>query len=92
MSENNIPSEVLKMIEQEADKYGFQVPFDGTNKFYNDDLVKGFMDGATYAYKTFAEPLVKRIEELESGLKQIDYLKINISEAKLIATKLLSHE
>ena len=54
MPQDNIPSEVVKMIEQEAEKH-----LGNTGSFM------WFKDGATYAYKTFAEPLVKRVEELE---------------------------
>ena len=53
-------------INEAADKYGFQVPFDGTNNFYNDDKVKAFQDGAMFGHKLTSAPLLKRIESLES--------------------------
>lgn len=42
-----LPKEIQDRINDEADKYGFVVPYDGSNKFYNDDKVKGYQDGAT---------------------------------------------
>lgn len=52
--ENNtqLPVEVVNEINEQADKYGFVVPYDGSNKFYNDDKVEGYKAGATaYASK-----------------------------------------
>ena len=61
----NIPDDVKKQIDDKADKYGFQVPFDGTNKFYNDDKVKGFQDGATFGYSLAASQLEDKEKEIE---------------------------
>lgn len=36
----------LERIFTEADDYGFQVPYDGTKKFYDDSAVKGYIAGA----------------------------------------------
>ena len=59
MTQDNIPSEVVKMIEQEASKY---MKEQGTvDKPF---VIKhDFTSGATYAYKTFAEPLVRWKQE-----------------------------
>jgi hypothetical protein len=42
-----LPQTTLDQINAEAEKYGFVVPYDGSNKFYNDDKVKGYQAGAT---------------------------------------------
>lgn len=48
MSNNaQLPVEVMKQINDEADKYGFVVPYDGSNKFYDDGRVNGYIAGAT---------------------------------------------
>lgn len=44
---DKLPEEITDQINNEADKYGFVVPYDGSNKFYNDDNVKGYQAGAT---------------------------------------------
>lgn len=38
-----------EMVHNEADEYGFQVPYNGTNDFYNKDRLNGFIAGATFA-------------------------------------------
>lgn len=38
----------LERIEDEADKYGFRVPYDGTQKLYDDSAVEGYLAGAKY--------------------------------------------
>lgn len=48
---STIPKEIQDKINEAADKYGFVVPFNGSNKFYNDNLVDGFLDGAKYGYQ-----------------------------------------
>ncbi len=37
----------IERIYTQADDYGFRVPYDGTNKFYDDSAVKGYIAGAT---------------------------------------------
>lgn len=36
------------MINEAADKYGFRVPYDGSNKFYDDDAIKHFLAGVSW--------------------------------------------
>ena len=38
-----LPTE--KQIEQAIEKYGFQVPYDGTDDFYNKEKMKHFKNG-----------------------------------------------
>lgn len=35
-------------IEAESDKYGFRVPYDGSNNFYDKLAIKAFIDGAKW--------------------------------------------
>jgi hypothetical protein len=42
-----LPKEIQDKIDDEADKFGFVVPYDGSNNFYKDDKVKGYQSGAT---------------------------------------------
>jgi hypothetical protein len=42
-----LSQEKIDQINSEAEKYGFVVPYDGSNKFYNDDKVRGYQAGAT---------------------------------------------
>ena len=59
-------------LEKEADDYAeihaFRVPYDGSNKFYDDVDFKASKEG----YLAAAEPREKRIAELEEELKAID--------------------
>jgi len=76
MKEETTMDDVQKLIDDEADKYGFVVPYDGSNKFYNDDKVNGFLAGAKFGQQITSAPLLKRIEELEaenSSLKELIY-------------------
>ncbi len=41
-------------INKAADDYGFRVPYDGSNKFYDDDAIKHFLAGVR-----FVEDVVK---------------------------------
>lgn len=38
---------MIDKINAEAEKYGFVVPYNRSNKFYNEDKVKGYQVGAT---------------------------------------------
>lgn len=52
-----------------ADKHGFRVPYDGTNKFYDDNDVKwskeGFIAGAKWQSKQIPTPPPPTDEEIE---------------------------
>jgi hypothetical protein len=45
---SNLSKETLTRINADADRYGFVVPYNGSNKFYNDDKVKGYQEGALH--------------------------------------------
>lgn len=59
LKENKIPGSFDNLnitkeeIENAADEYGFRVPYDGSNNFYNDDAVKGFLAGVKFIKKRF---------------------------------------
>jgi len=53
--------ELKKEADDYADKHAFRVPYDGSNKFYDDVDFKASREG----YLAGAEPREKRIEELE---------------------------
>jgi len=36
-------------ISAKVEEYGFRVPYDGSNKFYDDDAIKHFRAGAEWA-------------------------------------------
>lgn len=40
------PTERERIVE-EAEKYGFQVPYDGSSEFYDRSAVKAYIAGAT---------------------------------------------
>lgn len=42
-----------------ADEFGFRVPFDGSNKFYNNDSIKGFIAGAEFVLSRLKEETAK---------------------------------
>lgn len=71
MSHKELPVEVVKQINEQADKFGFVVPYDGSNKFYNDDKVEGYKAGAT-AYATQLHQLQQENAKLR---RQNDKLK-----------------
>ena len=53
--------ELKKEADNYADKHAFRVPYDGSNKFYDDVDFKASREG----YLAGAEPREKRIKELE---------------------------
>lgn len=77
---NQLPEQIKQQILKEADSYGFVVPYDGSNKFYIDDKVNGYKDGAT-AYAEQAQKLADALKEFismhETGLlpNRFTYLK-----------------
>lgn len=52
----------MKAILREADKYAFQVPYDGTNDFYNLDRLDGFQAGAEWGIMFEREQMKLRIQ------------------------------
>ena len=46
-----IPEEFEKAMHDEVDRYAFQVPYDGSNQFYDEKAIKDFIAGAEWAYR-----------------------------------------
>jgi hypothetical protein len=82
MIENKIPEEVVKMIEQWAESFK-------TGNFFTRIRI----DGATYAYQTFAAPLKQEIEKRNEEIHwwrhhenyEIESLKKQLEEWKALA-------
>lgn len=49
--ESPLPEEIQKFINEAGDKYAFQVPYDGSNKFYDEPAWKAWRDGANAMYR-----------------------------------------
>lgn len=60
--------ELEKEAEEYADEHAFRVPYDGSNKFYDDVDFKASKEG----YIAGAKPREKRIAELERKLEQTE--------------------
>lgn len=56
-----LSKEIEDVINNELEKYGFQVPYDGSNNFYDEDAIKHYKAGAT-SLATRAQPLVEALE------------------------------
>lgn len=68
-----IPDDVKKKILELADAYAFRVPYDGSNKFYDDDAYRHFDAGANAGYSLSQD----QIGELK---KENDSLKEKVNE------------
>lgn len=68
--------ELEKEADDYADKHAFRVPYDGSNKFYDDVDFKASKEG----YLAGAKPREKRIEELEQKLEQTEKEKAELKE------------
>lgn len=74
--------ELKTQIDEEAEKYGFRVPYDGSTDYYNEDRVKGYQDGAkAYAAKWYEAE--EKAAKLLIALKKI----INSYEDKQTPTQ-----
>jgi hypothetical protein len=62
---SSLPQETTDRIYTAAEKYAFQVPYNGTKEFYNKDLFAGYKAGAT-AEAEKAHALVVFIEKFIS--------------------------
>lgn len=61
-----IPADWQEWLNKESEKAAFQVPYDGTNKFYNEDILFGF--------NACFNAMLPFIEELKEGeAKQSEY-------------------
>lgn len=67
-----------QQIDEAADKYGFVVPFNGTNNFYNDDKVLGFQSGGNFGYnlaeshyQQLLEAEREKVRRLRDGLNEL---------------------
>ena len=71
-----------KRIEEDADRYGFQIPYDGSSEFYDRSAIKAYIAGAT-AERNLMESELKQarnavidecIEKIKTGFGTIvDY-------------------
>ena len=61
--------ELEKEADDNAEKHAFRVPYDGSNKFYDDVDFKASKEG----YLAGAEPRKKQITDLEDKLANADY-------------------
>ena len=59
--------ELKKEAEDYAEKHAFRVPYDGSNKFYDDVDYKASKEG----YLAGAKPYIKRIAELEAQIEKM---------------------
>jgi len=59
--------EIKSKIDEKSDEYGFQIPYNGTDEFYNKDKVVGFQSGATFGY-SLAEGEIERLKGLIKNL------------------------
>ena len=59
--------ELEREAEQFAEKHAFRVPYDGSNKFYDDTDYKASKDG----YLAGAEPREQKIKDLEEQLQEV---------------------
>lgn len=77
MTENTLPEEIVKQIGEDADKFAFQVPYNGTNEFYNQDEYNGYTAGAKvwaekyWQEKQSAEALKEKAEKYRQALIEI---------------------
>lgn len=70
--------ELKQKANDYAEKHAFRVPYDGSNKFYDDVDFKASKEG----YLAGAEPREKRIEELEGLLINSKRLSDTIEKAQ----------
>lgn len=74
---DKLPEEMQEQINNEADLYGFVVPYDGSNTFYIDDKVKGYQAGATAwaAWKVRYDELQAQAQRMADALEELIVLK-----------------
>ena len=75
--------ELEKEAGDYADEHAFRVPYDGSNKFYDDVDFKASKEG----YLAGAEPREKRIEELEKENDKLILGNKSLSEKVVSATR-----
>lgn len=73
----------LERIFTEADDYGFQVPYDGTKKFYDDSKVKGYIAGAKSERNKVVDEIIEEVNafpmlpaEKEQWITYLNSLKV----------------
>jgi hypothetical protein len=60
-------------LEEAADKYGFRVPYDGSNDFYDKEVIKHFIAGAKWqAERMYSEEDLKSAFFNGGGMKDIE--------------------
>jgi hypothetical protein len=83
-----IPKETIDRINAEAEKYGFVVPYNGSDKYYNEDKVKGYQAGATEWAGSAQDKeawCLKRIKSLRDTLEQIIHAPVPANEREYMA-------
>lgn len=75
--------ETLKRIEEEADNYGFRVPYNGTNDFYDDSAVKGYFDGAKSERNKVVDEMLRKLDAGYKDYVWYKHLRVEIESLKL---------
>lgn len=63
-----------EQLDKASDDYAFQVPYDGTQEFYNNDKLNGFIAGANFAKEYFESEnaaLKERVAELQAKVNDL---------------------
>ena len=81
-----------KTAEQLAEDYAFQVPYDGTKTFYNDDKYKGFIAGwkacELYSAQQVAEATKEGEKETQDDLWDDARELLGVSEPIILIEEL----
>lgn len=73
----------LERINDEGDKYGFQVPYDGTSEFYDRSAVKAYIAGAKSERNKTIEEVLSTLDPLYKDYIWYKYLRAKIEALKL---------
>lgn len=78
---DTIPQHIKDKIAAEVEKFSFQIPYDGTNDFYNEDKAKGCEHGAEIGYSLAQQELSEAYSDswkaiaLNEGQKNIELME-----------------
>src|SRR5690349_3025089 len=61
------PQEFQKWNAEESDKYGFQVPYNGSKEFYDGNAIEHFKTGADAAFNLLSKEIEDLKQEVESN-------------------------
>lgn len=73
----SLPKHIEDAIDAEVEKHSFQIPYNGTNDFYDEAKAKSFKTGAEYGYSLSLSPIISTIPACEALIN--DYLASNIT-------------